>query len=89
MTKRTDEEAAPLSPAVEEVLPVSLGAPVRKKDTVENWAGAKGTPDWLFAAARAHEGWGQGAQLTETQYDEVVKAVAALPIGYDLNPKQP
>ena len=58
--------------------------------TLEEWAAAKGTPDWLAAATRvrgesteggAWTSWGLGKRLSEQEFDAAVKAVAELPIG--------
>jgi hypothetical protein len=66
-------------------------APVRKP--AEEWARAKGHAkasrqgratvmapelDWRFAAAKAHENWPQGVELTEADYDRAVQAATSV-----------
>ena len=65
--------------------------PVRKP--AEEWARAKGHAkasrqgkatvmdpelDWRFAAAKAHENWPQGVELTEADYDRAVSAATSV-----------
>jgi hypothetical protein len=49
----------------------------------EEWAQAKqhtGKRAWMFAAARAAEGWPRGAELTEAEYDAGVERAANLQV---------
>jgi hypothetical protein len=49
-----------------------------EKKTVESWAAQKATPPWLFAAARAHERWAIGAELTEAEFDAALARIQSL-----------
>jgi hypothetical protein len=54
--------------------------PARKP--VETWAEEKRTPAWLLAAARVHENWPVGRELTEAEFDTALKRVASVRLGY-------
>lgn len=41
---------------------------------IEEWREQLGTPDWLFAAARAKRGWPQGREVSEAEYRAAIKA---------------
>lgn len=53
--------------------------PLRR--AVEEWAQLKKTPDWAFAAAKASARWGQGRELSETEFDEAVHAACNVTLG--------
>ena len=46
--------------------------------TIEEWAKAKGTPDWLFAGAKAGHRWAKHKVLTEAQYDTAIAAAGSV-----------
>jgi hypothetical protein len=48
-----------------------------ERRAVEAWARAKGTPAWLFAAARACNRWPIGIELTADEFDAAVAAAAS------------
>lgn len=68
--------------------------PVPAKKTAEEWAAEKKhtraqnragqkpavVPDWRFAAAKAHEGWPVGKELTEAEYDAAVARAIGAPL---------
>lgn len=45
---------------------------------VEDWRIEKGTPDWLFAAAKLGMRWAIGQQVTEADYDAAIARVRGL-----------
>lgn len=45
---------------------------------VERWAEQKKLPAWKFAAAKAHEAWPQGYEVTEEEFDQAVKAACGI-----------
>ncbi len=48
---------------------------MNEKKPVEEWAKAKGhAGTWRFLAAKAHENWPVGLEVTETEYDAAVAA---------------
>lgn len=51
-------------------------APTRKP--IEEWAREKGTAAWLFAGAKAGEGWAVGAELTESEYTAAIAKAASI-----------
>lgn len=70
MAKKTIEDTAPSMPAAP--------APLRQ---AEEWAEAKKTPAWLFAATKAHENWPQGREVTESAFDAAVARTSGITIG--------
>lgn len=48
--------------------------------TPEEWAKKKGTAAHELAGARQHNGWVQGEQLTEQQYDDGLAAFLGSPL---------
>lgn len=57
-----------------------IPAPERK--TIETWAQMKGTPDWLFAGAKAFKRWGIGQEVFETDYETAILETGSVKIGY-------
>ena len=49
-----------------------------KKQPVETWAEQKKLPAWQFAAARAHEAWPQGFEVTEEEFDQAVQSACGI-----------
>jgi hypothetical protein len=49
-----------------------------EKHPIEHWAEKKQLPAWQFAAAKAHEGWPQGFEVTEDEFDEAVRAATGI-----------
>jgi hypothetical protein len=49
---------------------------------IEIWAEEKGTPAWLVAAARVHENWPMGRELTEAEFEAALKRVSSVRVGY-------
>ena len=47
------------------------------KRAVEAWAKAK-NHTWQFAAARTHERWPTGVELTEAEYDQAVASATGV-----------
>jgi len=67
-----------------ETLP-EVHAAVAATKTVEAWSQDKATPAWLFGAAKAVGGWGEGRVLTEAEYEATcAKASGARMLGGDL-----
>jgi hypothetical protein len=55
-------------------------APAELK-TIEAWAAAKRTPDFIFAIAKlTTPGWGVGREVTEVAFDAAVLAAGSLQI---------
>jgi hypothetical protein len=48
------------------------------KQPIEKWAEQKHLPAWQFAAAKAHENWPQGFEVTEEEFDEAVHAACGI-----------
>lgn len=48
------------------------------KRTAEGWADEKKVPAWQFAAAKAHESWPQGYEVTEEEFEQAVKAACGI-----------
>lgn len=51
-----------------------------EKCTVEEWAKAKDTPAWAFAAAKAFHRWPIGLVMSGQSYDEAVGRVVLAPV---------
>ena len=73
---------------VRQELPEVLPAPVPEPATassgrkpVEEHAKAKNTPAWLFAGAKAGEGWALGRELTEAEYDAAIERAGSHRLG--------
>ena len=49
-----------------------------EKQAIEKWAEQKKLPAWKFAAAKAHEAWPQGFEVTEEEFDEAVQAACGV-----------
>jgi hypothetical protein len=47
-----------------------------KKQPVETWAEQKKLSAWQLAAARAHESWPQGYEITEEAFDQAACGIA-------------
>lgn len=71
MTKKQQRDEAPVEGA-----PADAAA----MQTVETWRDAKGTADWLFAAAKMMSSWPIGRVLSEAEYDAAIGAAAHVPI---------
>jgi hypothetical protein len=57
-------------------------APVEpSKKTVEAWRAELGTPDWLFAAARALKQWPIGKELEQAAYTAALDEAANVKLG--------
>jgi hypothetical protein len=52
--------------------------PPLEKKPIEVWAELKKLPDWQFAAAKAHENWPQGFEVTEEEFDQAVQAACGI-----------
>lgn len=52
----------------------------RTREAAETWAAKKGTPAWLFSAARTFHGWPQGRELTEAEFDAAVSSTQGIHI---------
>lgn len=50
--------------------------PEEPRKRVEEWAQAKSTIDWQFAAAQAGHRWAIGTELTEAEYDAAIQRAA-------------
>jgi hypothetical protein len=48
------------------------------KQPIEKWAEQKKLPAWMFAAAKAHENWPQGFEVTEEDFDQAVQAACGV-----------
>lgn len=61
-----------------EKAPAAPAAAAPELRTIEAWAKAKNTPDWLFAGAKAGNRWAVGKLLTEAAYDAAIHAAASV-----------
>ncbi len=48
---------------------------------LEDWATAKATPSHVIAGAKTLNGWGQGHELTEADFDAGIKAWGEVRLG--------
>lgn len=76
MSKEKEKQAPPA------VAEKGTAAPPAERKTVEAWAEALETPDWLFAAAMAGAFKAEGRELSKVQYLAALKHIANTPIGY-------
>ncbi len=60
------------SESIEDALALVAVEPERRP--FEQWAEAKKTPAWKLAAAKAHENWPLGREVTEAAFDQAVRA---------------
>jgi hypothetical protein len=49
--------------------------------TIERWCAELGTPDWLFAAARALRQWPIGKEISQADYLAAVEAAGNVKLG--------
>ena len=49
-----------------------------KKQPVETWAEQKKVSAWQFAAAKAHEAWPQGLEVTEEEFDQAIQSACGI-----------
>jgi hypothetical protein len=49
-----------------------------EKQPIEKWAEQKQLPAWEFAAAKAHESWPLGFEVTEEEFDQAVQAACGV-----------
>lgn len=63
--------------------PAPTPAPVEERRKVEDWATAQGHVGrnaWMLAAAKAHEGWPAGYEITLGAYQAAVDAAVNVPM---------
>jgi hypothetical protein len=80
-TPRAATPAADPTPVVAKKTAEEWGAE-KKHTRAQNRAGQKSAvmPDWRFAAAKAHEGWPVGKELSEAEYDDAVARATGAPL---------